>query len=323
VKSDLRNIKITVLMPAFNAEHHIAAAIESVLSQTFTQFELLIINDGSTDRTVQIIQSFNDPRIRVHSQENTGIAAALNKGLQLANADIIARFDADDFCYPTRLEKQFNFLTVNTDHIIVGCSAAYTDMNEEYVFTYSPPGTTDHEIQRLKFSECPFIHSGVMFRKQAIVDAGGYNIHAHTFEDHLLWVKLLEHGKGHNLPDVLIRVRLHPGSMTMDEKWRSKEFTTIRRTAIKIGNIDAQGGQRLLQLMQQQNNDHTREGSYHALLAKKYLWDNHQPGKVRDNIRKLLQQRPMHLQGYLMWLLSFFPSTAVRRVYQLSKTGRT
>src|ERR1700754_2088364 len=92
--------KITVLMPAYNAGKYIGEAIESVLEQTFTDFELLIVNDGSTDNTAAIIQSFTDPRIVLIQQPNLGVAAALNNGLKHARAEYIARFDADDICYP-------------------------------------------------------------------------------------------------------------------------------------------------------------------------------------------------------------------------------
>lgn len=95
--------QITVLMPAYNAGKYIREAITSVLEQSFADFELLIVNDGSTDDTADIIDSFNDERIVVLSQENKGVAAALNNGLRHARAPYIARFDADDVCYPYRL----------------------------------------------------------------------------------------------------------------------------------------------------------------------------------------------------------------------------
>src|SRR5688572_21507514 len=92
-------IKVTVLMPVYNAEKYVRDAISSILNQTFTDFELLIVNDGSTDDTGRIISSFNDPRITLVEQPNMGVAAALNKGLEYAKAEYIARFDADDICY--------------------------------------------------------------------------------------------------------------------------------------------------------------------------------------------------------------------------------
>src|ERR1700761_448098 len=119
---------ISVLMPAYNAEKYIGTAINSLLKQTFSSFELVIINDGSTDNTINIINAFNDKRIKLVDQQNKGIAAALNHGLKIARAPYIARFDADDICMPERLEVQYNFLSMNPDYVIVGSDADYIDM---------------------------------------------------------------------------------------------------------------------------------------------------------------------------------------------------
>ena len=158
-------------------------------------FELIIVNDGSTDDTEKIIRSFSDSRIVLINQDNQGISSALNNGLAVAKAVYIARFDADDVCYPNRLEKQYDFLAGNPQYCIVGCDADYYDMNDNYVFTCHSPGYTNEEIQRIKMDTCPFIHSGVMYKKQDILDAGGYTIHAHSFEDHFLWTKVLKESK--------------------------------------------------------------------------------------------------------------------------------
>src|SRR5580693_8490765 len=114
---------ITVLMPAYNAGKYIAEAIQSVLEQTFRGFELIIVNDGSTDNTRNIILGFSDSRIRLIDQENLGIAAALNTGLAAAQGKYIARFDADDSCMPMRLQKQLNFLLTFPEYSLVGCNA--------------------------------------------------------------------------------------------------------------------------------------------------------------------------------------------------------
>src|SRR5476651_1795687 len=112
---DINNPPITVLMPAYNAGKYIGDAIKSVLEQSFGDFELLIVNDGSTDDTVKIIESFHDPRIRVIHQDNQGVAAALNNGLKHARSPYIARFDADDICSHKRLEIQYDFMLSNPE----------------------------------------------------------------------------------------------------------------------------------------------------------------------------------------------------------------
>ncbi len=216
--------RITVLMPVYNAGKYIGEAIRSVMEQSFTDFELLIVNDGSTDDTLSVINTFSDARIRVINQENKGVAAALNKGLSHARAPYIARFDADDICYPERLQVQYDFLTANTSYSLVGASVDYIDVTGHYVFTYHPTGRNSEEMHRLVYRVCPFIHSSVFYKKEAVLRMGGYNEHAYTFEDHLLWAKLLKQENACNLQEVLIKVRLNPESVTIDERWRTPPF---------------------------------------------------------------------------------------------------
>lgn len=316
------NPKVTVLIPAYNAGAFIGDAIRSVLAQTFTEFELLIINDGSTDHTESVIRSFTDPRIRLITQMNRGISAALNRGLAEAKTEYIARFDADDICYPQRLQVQYEFLVDNPAYCIIGCNADYHDMNDNYVFTYHPPAHSADEIDAIKEDICPFIHSGVLYRRQPVLDAGGYNEHAHTFEDHFLWTKLLQQSRGCNLPQTLIRVRLHPASITIDEKWRDKRFSELKRIALHNGFISEKDGDELLSIIRRQDISKIKQGSYYALLAKKYLWDNHQPSKARYNIGKVLSFHPVDVKSYGLWLLSFLPKTMIRKIYSYSKNGK-
>ncbi|HCN82257.1 MAG TPA: hypothetical protein DIT07_01365, partial [Sphingobacteriaceae bacterium] len=166
---------VTVLMPAYNAEKNIAEAISSVLQQTFSDFELLIINDGSTDDTEKIIRSFSDPRIVVINQTNHGVAAALNTGLKYSKAKYIARFDADDICFPDRLQTQFFYMESNPEFGVIGSSVNYTDMNGSYLFTFNPSAISDIEIQNLEYTICPFIHSSVFYKKSIVISNGGYD----------------------------------------------------------------------------------------------------------------------------------------------------
>ena len=314
--------KITVLMPAYNAEKYIEKAIESVLGQTFTDFELLIINDGSTDSTEAVIRSFPDPRIRLINQANQGIAAALNLGLLNAEAGLIARFDADDICGWERLQVQYDFLQMNPDHILVGSDAEYIDRNGEYVFHCHLPAHSSEEIKRLNPERCPFIHSAVMFKKDMVLGAGAYNTHAFAFQDHLLWSKLMRMGKVANLAMPLIRVRLNPESLSIDEKWRTKRFRELKSSAIQAGTITPDEGEELRGLLKKQDHQKIKEGSYYSLLGKKYLWNNHQPGKARANLRRAIRIHPGRVDCYLMMLLSFFPRVFIYWLYKqkLQKT---
>ena len=114
---------ITVLMPVFNADKYLNIAIDSILSQTFSNFEFLIIDDGSTDKSVEIIQAYTDSRIRfIQNVSNQGISATLNKGISLSTTELIARMDADDICYPERLENQYNFFMADPECALLSTS---------------------------------------------------------------------------------------------------------------------------------------------------------------------------------------------------------
>jgi glycosyltransferase involved in cell wall biosynthesis len=313
------NPKITILMPAYNTGKYIHEAISSVIEQTFTDFELLIINDGSTDDTLAIINTFNDARIRVISQDNKGVANALNNGLKNARAPYIARFDADDVCYPNRLQVQYDFITAHPDYSIIGSACDYADVNGEYVFTYQPAAYSNTEIQQLDYKICPFIHSGVFYKKDVVLKAGGYNEHAYTFEDHFLWANTLKNEKACNLQQPLIKVRWNPESITIDEKWRTNTFRKIKYNALNKLAITEADGIKLRQIGKQQHSSRIKEGAYYALLGKKYLWNNYQPAKARRNLIKTLSISPLHIKNYFLLLLSFLPEKTLRSFYHSTK----
>jgi len=317
----MHNPQITVLMPAYNAAGYIHQAISSVLAQTFSDFELLIINDGSTDDTLTIINSFNDARIRVISQTNGGVADALNMGLKHARADYIARFDADDICYADRLAVQYDFITEHPEYAIVGSGVDYVDVQGNYVFTHTPAACSYAQIKQLSYKVCPFIHSGVFYRKHIVTDAGGYNEHAYTFEDHFLWANILKHQQACNLPQALIKVRLNPESVTIDEKWRTPAFRRIKYNALSKLELTADDGLRLNQIGKKQHSARIKHGAYYALLGKKYLWNNYQPAKARQNLLKTLSISPLHVKNYLLLVLSYLPQSVLYGLYHSVKSG--
>lgn len=306
-------------MPAYNAGKYIDEAICSVLNQQFSDFELIVINDGSTDDTEKKVRSFHDPRIRLCNQPHYGIAAALNKGLQMAGAPLVARFDADDLCYPNRLQVQYELMLKNEDIILCGTAVDYIDEEGQFVFSSKPAALVQDQIERLVNKSCPFIHSSVIYRKNFILACGGYNPHAHSFEDHLLWTRVISRGRCMNLREPLIRVRLNQQSITIDEKWRTRAFRSIKKKALASGTISEAEGACLLNILKKQDVSKIREGSYHALLAKKYLWNNFQPGKARTNIRRALAYNPFYTTGYGLWLATWFPEKLVSRLYKQIK----
>lgn len=311
---------ITVLMPAYNAGAYIGEAIESVLAQSFRDFEFLIIDDGSQDDSLRIIQGFQDPRIRVVSRPNKGLIASLNEGLALARAPLIARHDADDVCLPDRLARQYDFLQKNPQYLLVGSDAEYIDKDGNYVsLLKAPAGHSFEEIWQGRLEKCPFIHPTVLFRKQAILEAGGYPKNALHFEDWLLWLRVMEHGPGCNLPEVLLRVRLNPESATLDERWNPREFHQIRRQALEKKYVSDEDAARLSALLRAHAGHDYKTASYHAFVAKKYLWDNQQPRLARRHLRLAIKAYRRSKEPYLLYILSFLPAAMIRAIYKAAK----
>lgn len=309
---------VTIVMPAYNAQKYIGEAIESALYQSFTDFELLIVNDGSTDATRDIILSFADPRILLLDQPHGGVSKALNAGLAFAKGKYIARFDADDICYADRLEQQLNFLNTNPDYVAVGSDADYMLENGEHLFNFSCIAHAHEEIERKMYFYCPFIHSSVMYCKDAVLKAGGYSLLAHNFEDYFLWTQLAKQGKLCNLPETLMRIRFNPASVTIDERWRGARFRQIKRQVINSGTITQQQGDELQAILEKQDIKKIKEGAYYALCAKKFLTDNYQPAKARDYASKAIHANPWRLDNYALWLLSLYPEDFVQWLHQKS-----
>ena len=309
-------------MPAYNAGKYIADAIRSVLAQTYPHFELLIINDGSTDNTVEEIGQFADDRIRLINAEHQGIVGVLNMGLREAKGYYVARFDADDICLPDRLRIQYEFMSSNADYIMTGTEADYVDMNGEYVFTLKYNAYTDDAIRQLDATICPFSHVTVMYKKDEVLKAGGYDINAHTFEDHLLWLKLIPLGKVCNLALPLVKVRFNPESVTIDEKWRRREFIDLKYSCIRKGAVTDEEGDRLQKIINKQNFSKLKKGAYYSLIAKKYLWDNYDPGRARKFLRQLMHYYPVRPGTYFLYLVSFLPRKTISFLYR-NRPGRT
>jgi len=299
-------------MPACNAGKYIAEAIRSVLDQSFKNYELLIVDDGSMDDTLTVIRQFRDTRIKLLCKEKEGISAALNAGLRMARGTYIARFDADDICMPHRLERQVLFLDGHPAYLVVGSDAEYISENGEHLFHFKCAGHTHREIIGNLYRHCPVIHSAAMYRKEAILRVGGYSRHAHNFEDHLLWVQLLKTGKCCNLPEPLLKVRINPHSVTIDERWRGRRFRQLKQGILERGTITQEEGNELQNIIMRQDNKKIKEGAYHALCGKKLLAENYRPAKARWHVKRSIYANPFRLDNYILLSVSFLPAAWIR-----------
>lgn len=203
--------KITVLMPVYNCELYIQEAVDSILNQTFSNFEFLIIDDASTDKTVEIIQEYNDSRIQlIIKPQNTGLSNSLNYGLSIARGEYIARMDGDDISLPERFAKQVAFLEDNPD--VVVCGTIFSIIGSNTVITV--PENND-AIKLAMLKKCCIGHPTVMMRKN-ILDKYSitYDVLKEPAEDYDLWSRLLFKGKFHNLQEVLLKYRVHDAQVS-------------------------------------------------------------------------------------------------------------
>ena len=307
-------------MPVYNGALYLREAIDSILNQTYTDFEFLIINDGSTDDTEAIISSYSDKRIRLVNQKNAGVSAALNHGIQLAKGTYIARMDADDRCMPTRLEEQMLFLDTHPEYIMIGADADYMDKDGMFVFHYSNTGHSNEEIsKRVDWITCPFLHSVVIYKKEAVIAAGSYDENAYLFEDHFLWIKLIKMGKVANLKKALISVRLNPSSVTIDQRDCSSEYLRIKNKAIQTGLLNDEEGailrKNVIKISASQ-----KLYSYHAYLGKKFLWNNYHAANARKHFLEAINVYPLKVKSYLLLTMSFLPASMIKMIYQKVKS---
>ncbi|WNY31777.1 glycosyltransferase family 2 protein [Acinetobacter calcoaceticus] len=208
---------VSVVLPAYNAELYLKEAIDSVLSQTCTDFELIVINDGSLDRTEEIILSYSDSRIvYVKNEQNLGLIGSLNKGIDLAKGKYIARMDADDICCPDRFEKQISFLENNNDYVICGTAAYRFYSNNKSNNNIFRVPESDGLIRLKTLFNSPFIHPSIMMRNSIVKEKIlNFDIQYKYAEDYKFWSQLLKYGKAYNLQEKLLYYRLTPNSQTV------------------------------------------------------------------------------------------------------------
>ncbi len=226
---------ISVILPVFNAESYISESVSSILSQTFNDFELIIINDGSTDNSESIILSFNDERIKYYrNDKNRGLIYTLNRGLKLSKGKYIARMDADDICNPNRFEEQISFLQNHIDIGVVGSEAIifqgeYKDCPKNKCGYFHKP-KTDKEIKAKLFVDNPIIHPTVLIRKEILEKTNGYNSNFYQVEDLALWIELSKNTKFYNIPNPLINYRITPSSETrLSQENPEKRHESLKR----------------------------------------------------------------------------------------------
>lgn len=238
--------EVTVLMAVHNAAPFLREAIDSVLCQTFKDFEFLIIDDGSTDATGEILAAYIDPRIRVvRLVKNSGLVAALNLGIDESRSELIARMDGDDICEPQRLELQVAFLRRHPQVLLLGTGLVRISADGRPFERVVNP-TDDAVLQERLLDGSQFCHPSVMMRTDVVRRLGGYrDVGKGPAEDYDLWLRIAEQGQVANLPEVLLRYRIHESQTSVGKLVRQRQtaqfykILALQRRAGEREDVDA------------------------------------------------------------------------------------
>ena len=218
---------VSVILPVYNGERTLEKAIDSILCQTLSEFELIVIDDGSEDKSSKLVNSYKDPRIQYVIKNHSGIAPSLNEGIRISCAKYIARMDADDLSHPKRLAKQYNYLEEHPEIDVLASNVRYTGSNVSEGFSYYVNWQNqliDHDDMRNnRFVDSPLVHPTVMVRKVAFEKYGNYR-ETDGPEDFELWLRWMERGaKFSKLKEELLDWRDHDDRMTRTSSNYSKE----------------------------------------------------------------------------------------------------
>ena len=228
--------RVSVIMSVYNNEAVVAQAIDSILEQTFGDFEFLIVNDGSTDGSRAILDAYarRDSRIRLFHEPNRGLIASLNLMLERARGELIARMDGDDIALPARFERQVAYFDMHPDCGVLGTNTheiddagAVTECTDFHPFDHA-------EILIALRQASPFCHSSVMMRRDVLAAAGGYRAAYRHCEDYDLWLRLSTRTRLANLPDRLLLYRRSPGQV-------SNRHAAVQQTGAAIARIAHEG----------------------------------------------------------------------------------
>ena len=233
----MSNPLVSVVMAVYNGEQYLKPTVESTLNQTFKNFEFVIVNDASTDRTKEIIHSYNDPRIKLYNNEkNIGQTKSLNVGLNVAKGKYISRIDAGDVSMPNRLEKQVAFIENNKQIAVLGTSAFRYDESGKIIDVVHMPKSSKERLQRIFFAS-PIVHISVLMKREIIEKLGGYNEEYDVLADYELWSRLIK--KGYKLGNLR---EIFAGYMVSPESFGSKHSmgkSLLEASRIIQSNVNA------------------------------------------------------------------------------------
>jgi len=308
--------RVSVAMSVFNGEIFLAESIQSVLAQTMDDFEFIIIDDGSTDRSAEIIKGFDDPRIRYVHQTNKGLATSLNKAISLSRSDLIARIDSDDLWVPEKLKCQVEFMDKHPEVVLLGGEIQLIDMDGNYMYTVHKPHS-DEENRRYLDIKNMWTHSAVIFRQESVEKVGGYITTKYTyFEDYVLWHQLAKLGKVAQLDKVVTKYRVHPYAVS--SKTENPRFIEIMKATVKRGYATDDEVSELKEIKMSEANDPKRkEALYHLFLGRSYMFHNYKRRKSIQHLKKSVGLSPnMRIARIYLFMVIFLPKFILKGIYK-------
>lgn len=236
--------KVSVLLPVYNCEKYLAETLNSLACQTYDNFEVIAIDDGSTDGSLAVLRRYArfDDRIKVFEQSNRGLVNTLNKAASLATGKLFARIDGDDLVTPMRLELQVREMILHPECVLLGSSFDVVDEGSEFLYHNAVP-TLQDDIRLAMYYRNPLAHGSIMMRRKAFEAAGGYSSDCGPTEDYELWMRMIKIGEVHALPNSLFRWRINPNGITstrsdamksfmdvnIEQYWRDNPFRVVSR----------------------------------------------------------------------------------------------
>jgi glycosyltransferase involved in cell wall biosynthesis len=228
--------RVSVVLAVRDGAPWVGDAVRSILGQTLSELELIVVDDGSTDDTPQMLASFVDPRMRVARRSRLGLTRSLNEGVSLTRAPLIARLDADDMSASERLARQVAFLDAHPEVGLLGTGATEIDTSGRHIRQVIPPAT-DADIRHALIRRNVFLHSSVMVRRQVLAAAGGYDATFPVAQDYDLWLRLAAITRMANLSEPLVVRRLLPGRVSATrEADRLRAEARVRWRELRAGH---------------------------------------------------------------------------------------
>jgi glycosyltransferase involved in cell wall biosynthesis len=223
--------EISVVMSVYNGAQYLRETIDSILEQTFSEYEFIIIDDGSEDDTEKILKSYTDKRIHIISQENRGLAPSLNRGIKEASGALIARIDAGDIATIDRLEQQFNFLEQHPDYVLIGGFLDIITASGKFIYTQKVPTGAKEIYDFIKKGSNPFLHPSVTYRRSPAIVCGMYNENLAYSEDRDFYKRLVNTGCMENLSYSVGQYRIAPGAISNQPRDTLKKWAKLVKKA--------------------------------------------------------------------------------------------